>query len=137
MKNKRTVLLGIGIGAVSAITLLLVFFFGIYVGSKKAGLFPFWERRHIYQNGFVSPKFGHGIVGIIDSIGEESLVVRDRSGALKTVLVDKETLLRRGHSEIKFSDLKKDEQVIVIGEPQEKEGAIKAKVIRVFGQWVK
>lgn len=137
MKNKQTVLLGVGIGIGAAIVLLLVFFSGIYIGSKRAGLFPFWERRHIYQNGFLPNRFGHGAAGTIDSIGENTFVVKDRSGALKTILVDEKTILRRDRSEIKFSDLKKDEQVIVIGEPQEQEGAIKAKVIRVITEFTK
>ncbi|OGH22238.1 MAG: hypothetical protein A3D75_02370 [Candidatus Levybacteria bacterium RIFCSPHIGHO2_02_FULL_37_18] len=137
MKNKQTVLLGLGIGIGAAIVLLLVFFSGVYIGSKRAGLFPFWERRHIYQNGFVPNRFGHGTVGTIDTVGENTFVVKDRSGALKTILVDEKTILRRDRAEIKFSDLKKDEQVIVIGEPQEQEGAIKAKAVRVITEFIK
>lgn len=132
MKKKETVLFGLGIGAGIAIVLLLVFLAGIYIGSRKSGMFPFWERRHVYQNGFIPQRFGHGVVGTIDSVGKDTFVVKDRSGALKTILVDKKTILRRDHSEIKFADLKKEEQVIVIGEPQEQEGAIKAKVVRVI-----
>jgi len=137
MKSKQTVFLGVGIGIGAALVLLLVFFVGIYFGSKKAGLFPFWERRHVYQNGFIPHRFGHGAVGTIDTIGENTFVVKDRSGALKTILVDEQTILRRDRTEIKFSDLKKDEQVIVIGEPEEQEGAIKAREIRVMAKFIK
>ncbi|MBI5465141.1 hypothetical protein HY946_00850 [Candidatus Gottesmanbacteria bacterium] len=135
MKNKQTVLLGISIGIGLAVVLLFVFFTGFYIGSKKAGVFPFWERRFVTPSGFVPSRFGHGVAGTIDSIGENTIIVKERSGALKTVLVDEETVLRKNGSSINFSDLKKDEQVIIIGEPQEKEGAIKAKVIRVI--WIK
>lgn len=132
MKKRQTILFGVGIGIGAATVLLSVFFSGIYVGSKRAGLFPFWERRHVYQSGFVSQRFGHGTVGIIDSVGENTFVVKDRPGQFVTILVDEKTILRRDHSEIKFGELKKDERVIIIGEPQEQEGAIKARVIRVI-----
>ncbi|MDP3726738.1 MAG: hypothetical protein Q8Q96_00290 [bacterium] len=132
MKKKQTFFFGLGIGAGIAIVLLLVFFAGIYIGSRKAGIFPFWERRFSLPHGYFPGRFGHGVIGIIDSLGEKTFIVEDRSGALKTVLVGGETLLRRDGSSITFSDLRKDEQVIVIGEPQEQEGAIKAKVVRVI-----
>lgn len=132
MKSRQTVLLGIGLGIGIAIVLLLVFFAGIYIGGSKTGAFPFWERRHIFPGGFVPGRFGHGVIGTIDSIGNNTFIVKDRSGALKTVLVDNQTRIRRNGSTIKSADLKKDEQVIVIGEPQEQEGAIKARVVRVI-----
>lgn len=137
MKNKQTVLLGLGIGIGAALILLLVFFTGMYIGNKKAGAFPFWERRYSFPHDFVSGKFGHGVVGIIDSLGENSFIVKDRSGELKTILVDDQTIIRRNRSPIKFSDLKKEDKIIVIGEPQEQEGAIKARVIRVMSDFVK
>ncbi|MDO8461091.1 MAG: hypothetical protein Q7S38_01470 [bacterium] len=130
MKDKRTAMLGIILGVGIALMLILVFFVGIYIGSKKANLFPFWERRFSYS-GFVPHRFGHGTSGTIDSIGKNTLVVKDRSGALKTILIDDHTLLRRDRSQIKFSDLKKGDLAIVIGEPKEDEGAIEATVVRV------
>lgn len=132
MKNRQSLLFGLSIGAGIALIMILVFFAGIYFGGKRAGLFPFWEKRFVYQNGFATHRFGHGAVGTIDSIGENTLVVKDRSGALKTILVDEKTILRRDHREIKFEELKKDEKAIVIGEPQEQEGAIKARIIRIY-----
>lgn len=132
MKNRRTVILGLSIGIGATIVLLLVFFVGIYVGTKKSNAFPFWERRHMPSNGYVPRDPGHGAVGIIDSIGNNTLVVKDRTGAFKTVLVDDKTTLRRNHTEISFSNLKKDDQVVIIGESQQEEGAIKAVVIRVI-----
>lgn len=132
MKKKETIIFGLGIGAGIAIIFLLVFLAGVYIGSRKAGIFPFWERRFSLPHGYFPSRFGHGVIGTIDSLGEKMFVVKDRSGALKTVLIDDKTLLRRDGSSITFSDLRKDEQIIVIGEPQEKEGAIKAKVVRVI-----
>lgn len=132
MKGRQTVLLGIGIGVGVAVVLLLVFFGGIYIGSKRPDAFPFWERRRPPPFGFVHGRFEHGAAGMIDSVGDDTFIVKDRSGVLKTVIVDNQTLFRENRSPIKFSDLKKDEQVIVLGDPQEKEGAIKARVVRII-----
>lgn len=132
MKNKRIVILGLSMGVGATIILLLVFFTGLYIGSRKPNIFPFWERRHMQSNGFVPHDPGRGAVGVIDSIGNNTLVVKDRAGAFKTVLIDDKTTLRRNHTEIVFSDLKKDDQVIVVGESQQQESAIKAVVIRVI-----
>lgn len=133
MKNRKTILVGILVGAVLTVLIILVFVAGLHIGSRRAGALPFWERRYGFpQHGFVGGKFGHGTNGVIDSLGNNSLVVKERSGALITVLVDDKTTLRRDGSSIKFADLKGAEQVIVIGEPQKTEGAILAKVVRVF-----
>lgn len=137
MKNRQPILFGIGVGIGIAIVLLLVFFAGIHVGSNRAGIFPFWERRYHTAGDFISGKFGHGTIGTIDSIGNNTLVVKDRSEALKTVFIDDKTILRHDGSPIKFSDLKKDEKVIIVGEPQEQEGAIKARVIRIITEFEK
>lgn len=132
MKNRRTVILGLSIGIGTAIVLLLVFFAGLYIGNRKSNIFPFWERRGMPSDGFVPHNPGNGAVGVIDSVGNNTLVVKDRTGAFKTVLVDDKTTLRRDHTEISFSDFKKNDQIIVIGESQQQEGAIKAVLIRVI-----
>ncbi|MFH0936759.1 MAG: hypothetical protein V1808_00490 [Candidatus Daviesbacteria bacterium] len=131
MEKKQTVFIGVGIGIGIAIVLVVVFLLGIYLGSRKSNNFPFWEKRPLTAREFVPDRFGHGVIGTIDSLGNNTLIVKDRSGALKTIIIDDQTALRRNESPIKFSDLKKDEQVIIIGQPQEKEGSIKATVIRV------
>lgn len=123
MKGKKNILIRFGLGAALALILLAVFFVGVFIGRG--------ESRPMHRDFFPS-RFGHGAIGIIESLGESTVVVRDRSGALKTVLLDGQTQIRRGHTNTSFSDLKKNEQVIILGEPAEKEGAIKAKLIRVI-----
>ncbi|MGB9911342.1 MAG: hypothetical protein ACPLKP_01915 [Microgenomates group bacterium] len=132
MKERKKILIGIGIGLLMAFLLVLVFLLGFLIGSRQPGFFPFWEKRIVAPREFIPPRFGHGVVGIIDSIGENSLVVKERNGALKTVLIEENTVLRQNGTEIKFSDFKEGDQVIVIGEPEEKEGVIKAKVVRII-----
>ncbi len=132
MKNQRTIFLGIFMGVFIAAVLLLVFFVGIQIGRSKNRLFPFLENRSHESSGFLHKRYGHGVIGVIDTIGNNTLVVKDYLGELKTILIDEQTLIKIDKSVIKFSNLKKDEKVIILGEPQEKEGTIKAKVIRVI-----
>lgn len=127
MKDKQNILIGVGIGAVLAAVILFVFLLGVFIG--RGG-------RHLYRD-FFPKNFGHGAMGTIETLGEKTLVVRDRSGALKTVLVDDQTQTRRDHTSINFSQLKTGEQIIVLGDPIEAEGAIKARVIRVMGSFNK
>lgn len=134
MKDKRNILIGIVIGAILAVVILIVFFLGIFIGRRENRFFPYFGGRHMYRD-FIPKDFGHGAIGTIESLGENTLVVRDRSGTLKTVLVDNQTQIRRGRTSINFTELAKDEQVIVLGDPEEKEGAIKARLIRVMGSF--
>lgn len=138
MAEKRNILVGVGLGVALGFVLVTVFFAGVFVGTRKEPrFFPFEGDRHGYRE-FVPGGFnGHGVIGTIDSIGSNTLVVKDRVGALKTVLVDNQTQIRRGHTSINFSELKTDEQIIVLGEPEEKEGAIKARLIRMMGSFNK
>lgn len=136
MKDKQNILLGIAIGAVLALVLLTAFFLGVFIGRRENRFLPYFGGRHISQD-FLPRNFGHGAMGIIESLGENILIVHDRTGALRTVLVDNQTQIRRGHISINFSQLKTGEQIIVLGEPEEKEGAIKAKLIRVMGSFDK
>lgn len=138
MKDKRNILIGVGIGAILALVLLGVFFLGVFLGRRGSRFppFPDFGKRQMYQD-FFPRNFGHGAIGAIESLGENTLVVRDRTGALKTVLIDNQTQIRRGHIGINFSQLKTGNQVVVLGEPEEKEGAIKARLIRIMGSFDK
>lgn len=136
MKDKQNILIGVGIGAVLAAVILFVFLLGVFIGRRENRFFPYFGARHLYQD-FFPKNFGHGAMGTIETLGEKTLIVRERSGALKTVLVDNQTQTRRGHTSINFSQLKTGEQIIVLGDPIEAEGAIKARVIRVMGSFNK
>ena len=122
MNHKRNI--KFGIASVLAFVLLIcaVFFSGFLVGSHGAKFLPNFARNRFD---------GHGIVGTIDSLGANTLVVKDRQGQLKTILVDNETKIRSAHAHINFSDLSLDEKVIILGNPQKKEGTIKAKIVHV------
>jgi len=134
MRNKHTVVFGLSVGIGMAVVLLIVFFAGVRVG-RRDGMFPFWGRRYPIEGGFVHGNFGHGVVGTIDSIGANTFIVKDRMGGLKTILVDEETKFRRDGLTIKFTDLEKDDKVIILGDPKPEEGAIVARVVRVLSKF--
>ncbi len=126
------VLLGVGI----VFLVLIAFFLGLKMGRKEfyyrypPMFYPFFKEKH---RGFVPPKFrGHGLVGTVDSVGKESFVVKNRWGELITVLVDKNTRYYLDGQTGKFSDIKKDKLVTVVGYPKEDEVAIQATVVRIL-----
>jgi hypothetical protein len=74
---------------------------------------------------------GHGIGGDIISISENSLVVKDDSNNENKVNVTDKTIIKMYGEDLKFSDLKQDQRVVVMGKPNES-GSIDAVLIRVF-----
>lgn len=129
------------------IILLLVFKLGVFVGYKKAQLSYYWGEN--YHRNFAGPRRGfwgdlkyslndkgdfinaHGVFGSIIKIDGNVLVIKDREAVEKIVFVSEATLIKKGREVIKFSDLKLDDKVVIIGSPNE-QGQIEAKFIRVF-----
>jgi hypothetical protein len=77
---------------------------------------------------------GHGAIGKITQIEDTRLLLETRDGTTRTILTDNQTRVERGvtrMTRLAFRDLKIGDQIIVIGTPN-KQGHIKAKVIRVF-----
>jgi hypothetical protein len=74
---------------------------------------------------------GHGIAGTIMSIADNNIVIKDRSGKENTITVNDKTIIKNGPADIKITDLKNDESVVVIGSPGDS-GVINADLIRVF-----
>ncbi len=134
MKERKTIVLGLAIGIGIAALFILALFVGIYLRNKKTSFFPFWERRYGYE-GHIRHKFGHGIVGNIESIDSIKFTVKNRFGEQKNILVDDKTIIKYEGLAIKFSDLKKDDRVVVIGEPSD--GGIKARMVRLISDFVK
>ncbi len=134
MKERKTIVFGLSIGVGIATLFILAFFVGIYLRNKNTSFFPFWERRYGHEN-HIRHKFGHGIVGNIESIDSVKFTVKNRFGEQKNILVDDKTIIKHEGSVIKFSDLKKDDRVIVIGESAD--GVIKARMVRLISDFVK
>lgn len=123
--------------------LLLVFKVGEYVGIRKATFSYNWGNNY-YRNfmghgrmaiggGFRGEDFlmGHGVGGPILKNSSSTLIIQDRDGAEKIVLLSENTLIKRFRDDISGSDLKPGEWVVVLGNPNE-EGQIEAKLVRVL-----
>ncbi|MFZ5363926.1 MAG: hypothetical protein ACOZAG_00360 [Patescibacteria group bacterium] len=133
---------GVIIGIATLAVLLFVFKAGMTVGIKKADFSCRWSDN--YHENFGGPRGGfwggfndkdfiesNGTVGQIIKIDGETLVVRGRGDVEKIIITNNETAIKRLRDTIKVSDLKIDENIITIGEPNET-GQIEAKLIRVM-----
>jgi len=137
-KTFRRVLWGIGI----AIILLAAFKAGEFVGFRKASFSYRWGEN--YYRSFTGPRggffgelggrdfmMGHGTSGTIVKVATSTLVVQDRDNAEKVILITKNTVVNRFRDTIPASDLKENDNVVIIGSPNDA-GQIEAKLIRVL-----
>ena len=136
-KTFQGVILGLGI----VIAALFIFQAGIFIGYRKASFSYRWGEnyhrnfggprggflRGRFPNDFVNP---HGTFGQIIKIELPVITIQGRE-AEKTIIANNTTIIRKFSDELKPSDLKVNDAVVVVGDPNE-EGQIKAKLIRVF-----
>lgn len=73
----------------------------------------------------------NGLSGTIISISDNDIVIKDRDGKENTVAVTDKTAIKSRRDNLKPSDLKPNDQVVVIGNPSDN-GVINADLIRVF-----
>jgi hypothetical protein len=129
------------------IVLLLVFKLGMFVGGVKARFSYRWAEN--YHKNFAGPKGGffgdwrqpppfpgdfiesHGIFGSIIKIDGNTIIVKGKDNVEKTILVSEKTTITARRELLKVSDLKVDDQIVIIGAPNE-QGQIEAKLIRLF-----
>lgn len=137
-KTFKRILWVIGIVAV----LLIVFKAGEFVGFRKAAFSYRWGEN--YYRSFMGPKrgfpmdlggrdflMGHGTDGSIIKIASSTLVIQSREGIEKVILLAKNTVVRRFRDTISINDLKVNDNVIVIGSPNDA-GQIEARFVRVL-----
>lgn len=134
--NQSNFYQGVFLGVAVIILVFISFLVGLKVGQEG------FDKRYppmvkpwmkMPREGFIPKKFrGYGVVGVVDSVSKESFVVKSRWGELVTVLVDKNTKYKVDGKNGSFSDVKKGKNVMVIGQPQEEELAVKAIIIRIF-----
>jgi hypothetical protein len=118
------------------IILFIVFGAGVFVGTKKADFSFRWAEN--YQRNFGGPRFnGHGVFGQIIKIDTStstptsSLVINGRDNVEKIVLIKENTIINGFRNNIKPDDLKVDDYIVVIGDPNDA-GQIEAKLIRLM-----
>lgn len=132
----------LSLGVLLIVMFLLVFQLGLSVGYRKANFAIRWAQN--YKRDFGGPKmgilgiytgndfmYGHGVLGTIAKINPHSIVIKSRDNSEKIVNIDSDTVLNRAAQNISLQNLKTDQQVIVIGSPNQ-DGTIDAKIIRVF-----
>lgn len=141
------------------IAALVIFTAGVRVGEHRARYSYQWganyERNFMAgprgmmndfpeKNGFKSDprsmmrnfegrefRNGHGTSGIITSITDNNIVIRDRDGKENTVAVSERTLIKNGPIDVKIGELKNEQKIVALGRPNEN-GTIDADLIRVF-----
>ena len=132
----------IAIGFLAAI--FISFGLGIAVGFHKAKFSYDWGEH--YDRNFGGPHHGifgmfgehdfmdaHGTFGMVLNVGSSTIIVNGRDGTEKTVEVSSSTPIRAGSKELHLSDLKTNDPIVVIGNP-DAEGMIDAQFIRVMPQ---
>jgi hypothetical protein len=143
-QSKKAKIALIALGAL--IVLLLVFQLGMTVGFRKANFSFRWAEN--YHQNFAGPRTGflgnfardfigkdfieaHGVFGSIIKIDGSTLVIKGANNVEKTVLLKDDTAIERLRETIKPADLKIDDNVVIIGSPNDS-GQIEAKLIRVM-----
>jgi len=74
---------------------------------------------------------GHGMAGAVVSVNGNAIVVKDRNNNENTVNVSDKTIIKSGSNDLKITDLKADEHIVVMGTPGDN-GVVNADLIRVF-----
>ncbi len=130
----------------TTVVLLFVFKVGEFVGYRKANFSYRWGEN--YHQNFAGPRGGffgdfkrgfgdrdfinaHGTFGAIIKIDGSTLVIKGKDDVEKTVLISDKTTVSNRRETVKATDLKVDDQVVIIGSPNE-QGQIEAKLIRLF-----
>jgi len=124
-----------------------VFMVGVKLGQVKAGYYCSWLEN--YHRNFAGPREGffrkgpmmmfnqgffesHGNFGEIIQINNDSFVIKDlKNNVEKLIIINSNILIKKGYENLKFSDLKIGDRVVIIGSPNN-QGQIEARLIRVF-----
>ncbi|MDD3101950.1 MAG: hypothetical protein PHE59_02290 [Patescibacteria group bacterium] len=129
---------------IGVIVFLLIFNLGMIIGFRKANFSYKWGEN--YHQNFAGPRGGffrdfggrdfiepHGVFGQIIKIEDSTLIIKSPDNVEKTVIAKDDTVIERFRETIKLTDLKIDDQIVVIGEPNTS-GQIEAKFIRIMPQ---
>ncbi len=124
------------------VVLVLTFGVGMYAGFHKARFSYQWGEN--YHKNFGGPRGGffrdfggkdlidaNGIAGQVIKVDGQTLVIKGRDNVEKIILVKEDTVIRRFTETIKLGDLKVDDNIVAIGEPND-QGQIEAKFIRTM-----
>jgi hypothetical protein len=130
----------------SLMVLAVIFGLGMFVGFKKAKFSYKWGEN--YQRNFAGPRGGffenfsrdfmgkdfvdsHGTIGQIIKIDGLDIIIKDRDGVEKVIATNDATSIKRLSEDVKITDLKVDDYIITIGDPNDS-GKIDARLIRIM-----
>ena len=132
---KSKVLVGILYGVGIVIIAGLIFSAGISVGFHKASFGRAWGENYQRNFGMMGGRDNfpnaHGAIGKIIKIELPTIIVQDKDNTEKVVLIKDDTKIQKMQDEIKSSDLKIDDFLVVIGSP-DTQGQVEAKFIRIM-----
>ncbi len=140
LKSKKMVAI---IASVFGLALLAAAFsFGVFIGYHKAKFSYAWGEN--YNRNFGGPRrgmlntftgdgfiAGHGVSGQIIRIDGPTIVVKGQDNVEKIAVINDDTVIRRLRETIKLSDLKINDLVIIIGNPDDS-GQIEARFLRIL-----
>jgi len=146
IKLKRDTLKRIIVGLAVFVIVVLIFGAGMFIGGMKARFSYRWAEN--YHRNFGGPEGGfmgelkmmppnsefiegHGTFGQIIKIDGLTLVIKGRNDVEKIILIKDDTVIKRLRDTVKPAELKVDEFIVVIGEPNDT-GQVEAKLIRVL-----
>jgi hypothetical protein len=124
----------------------LIFQAGVFVGFHKASFGRDWGENYgrnfgmmrgdmgPIRGGIINPENfpnGNGAVGKIIKIELPTIIVQDKDGTEKIVLIKDDTSIRSMREDITKDKLKIDDAIVVVGSPNNK-GQIEAKLIRLM-----
>lgn len=122
------------------IVVLIIFSIGVSVGFRKASFGRAWGENYERNFGMRPDRqmFGkdnfpnaHGAIGKIIKIELPTIIVQDKGNTEKVILIKDDTQIQKMKSVATENELKIDDFVIIIGNPNE-EGQIEAKLIRIM-----
>ena len=124
------------------VLVLVIFQAGMFVGFKKAGFsYRTGEQYFREMNGRPNDQFmgmnrgdfgnSHGAVGKIVSVNLPSIIISDKDGIEKTITVSTSTDIKKFKDSIKAEDLKVNDFITVIGNPNDK-AEVEARLIRIM-----
>ena len=130
--------------------LFAVFSVGVFVGSRRAEFSYRWAEA--YHRNFAGPKEGflgealgkefissNGAFGIIANLTDgqtpdsKIITMEERGGVEKIIIAGPRTVISLQRKNLKISDLKIGDNIIVIGQPNQ-DGQVEAGIIRIMPQ---
>ena len=124
----------------SIVVLLSTFSLGVSVGFHRASFTKAWDEHYMENFGMHGEYPGqnhkhfpnaHGAIGKILKIELPTIIVADKDGTEKVIVLTQNTKIQNGITTIASTDLKINDFIITIGSPNT-QGQIEAAFIRIL-----